>query len=160
MVKRVSTTVQKIIPLVTLLFLFSLQFFFKNISIVFTYVSYQFILKIMSFLNKKVIKKNHFFKNKFLFFLNTVLMFFFKKPTFLLVFFKKVLWVKSPDNIKKIIYFIRSFFKRFSFFFIKFFHVHGFFFLIRGKIGVYGNSRKKIQRLKYGSVSSTNFTYN
>jgi hypothetical protein len=92
--------------------------------------------------------------------LYTYISFFFKKPFFLLSFLKKNFWNKHTDLIKKLISSVRLFFKKFNKLFIKLFFLKGFGFFFKGKIGVYGNSRKKRILLKFGRLSSTNETLN
>lgn len=110
---------------------------------------------------RPLVKRFRFIKRRnFLFLLNLFLLFFFKKSWFFIKFIRKAFWKKKKDNVRKIIYFLRSFFKKFSYFFFKLFQVVGLLFFFKGKINSYGNSRKKILRLNFGLLNSTNFHTN
>lgn len=117
-------------------------------------------MHIYTYLYNFLLKFKWLKRRNFLFMLNLFLLFFFKKSWFFLKFIKSIFWKKKKDNIKKIIYFVRSFFKKFHFFFFKVFQVSGLLFFFKGKIGSYGNSRKKILRLNFGLLNSTSYINN
>lgn len=129
-------------------------FFFKNL--VFFYMFYIFMRRMLRR------KRNFFFlrRRKFLFLLNLFLLLFLKQGWFFLKFVRKAFWKQKKDNIKKIIFFLKIFFKKFNLFFLKLFQVIGILFFFKGKIGTYGNSRKKILRISFGALNSTTFFVN
>jgi hypothetical protein len=140
-------------------------FFFENFFKSKIFFKIKFFKKIYNFIEKKL--KNYNFYSKFNwaqlkigkgFFLKEMLKifwisFFIKDPKFLLNWISKTMNRIYFKNHKKFLIVFKAVASRFFYFFFKDLNFKGFFFDIRGKVGVTGNAKKRHFSIKLGRFS-------
>ena len=140
-------------------------FFFENFFKSKVFFKIKFFKKIYNFIEKKLKLYNFYSKFNWAqskigkgFFLKEMLKvlwisFFIKDPKFLLNWISKTMTRIYFKNHKKFLLVFKSVVSRFFQFFVKDLSLKGFFFDIRGKVGVTGNAKKRHFSIKFGRFS-------